>query len=321
MARYIIRRILWALVLFFAVTLVTYLIFFVIPVDPARLAAGQRATPEEVVRARQFLGLNEPVPVQYGRFVWRLTYHHSLGRSFSNRQDVTAQVLRAAPVTASIVFGAVLLWLAIAIPVGVVSALRPRSLIDRFGTVMTLVGISAPVVWIGLIYQYLVGFKWGLTPNSGYCNFVPSGSVCSGPAQWFYHLLLPWATFATLYSASYARMIRSSVLDVRNEDYVRTAVAKGAPPGRVLVRHVLRTALLPVVTMVGMDIGTGLGGAIFTEQIFGLHGLGFLAVQALNSFDLPTIEGIVVFATTSILFFNLLIDVGYAWLDPRIRIA
>src|SRR5437870_208006 len=175
MARYIIRRILWALVLFFAVTLVTYLIFFVIPVDPARLAAGQRATPEEVVRARQFLGLNEPVPMQYGRFVWRLTYHHSLGRSFSNRQDVTAQVLRAAPVTASIVFGAVLLWLAIAIPVGVASALRPRSLIDRFGTVMTLVGISAPVVWIGLIYQYLVGFKWGLTPNSGYCNFVPSG--------------------------------------------------------------------------------------------------------------------------------------------------
>ncbi len=321
MGRYVIRRILWALVLFFAVTLVTYLIFFVIPVDPARLAAGQRATPDEVARARQFLGLNEPVPVQYGRFVWRLTYHHSLGRSFSNRQDVTALVLKAAPVTASIVFGAVILWLTIAIPVGVISALRPRSLIDRFGTVLTLIGISAPVVWIGLIYQYLVGFKWGLTPNSGYCNFFASGTGCSGPAQWFYHLLLPWLTFATLYSASYARMIRSTVMDVRGEDYVRTAVAKGAPPGQVLVRHVLRTALLPIVTMVGMDIGTGLGGAIFTEQIFGLHGLGFLAVQALNNFDLPTIEGIVVFATTAILFFNLLIDVGYAWLDPRIRIA
>src|SRR5262249_5430877 len=144
---------------------------------------------------------------------------------------------------------------------------------------------------------------------------------CGGPAEWGYHLLLPWLTFATLYAASYARMVRSTVMEVRHEDYVRTAAAKGAPPAQVLGRHVLRTALLPIVTMVGMDIGTALGGAIFTEQIFGLHGLGFLAVQALGNFDLPTIEGVVVFATTAVLFFNLLVDIGYAWLDPRIRLA
>jgi peptide/nickel transport system permease protein len=319
--RYLIRRLLWAGVLFIAVTIVTCFIFFIIPADPAKLAAGQRATPSEIARARHFLGLDKPVPVQYALFLKRLVIDHSLGHSFTNRQDVNQVVLTAAPVTASLVFGGVILWMLIALPIGVMSAVRPRSLLDRGGMVFVLVGISAPVFWVGLILQYAIGFRLGWTPNSGYCNLLNTQGGCGGPVDWAYHLILPWMTFALLFAAIYARMIRANTMDTMNEDYVRTARAKGAPESQVMRGHVLRNALLPVVTMLGMDIGIALGGAIFTETVFNLPGLGKLAVQSISTFDLPMIEGVVVFTTLCIIIFNLIVDLLYAYIDPRIRLA
>ena len=318
-----IRRLLWACVLFVAVTMVTYVIFFIIPTDPASMAAGRSASAADIARAEKYLGLDRPVPVQYALFLKRLVVEQSLGRSFANRRDVNEMIKEAAPVTASLVFGGVILWMLIALPVGILSALRPRSLLDRTTMMFVLVGISLPVVWIGLVLQYLVGFKWGLTPNSGYCDFLnPAvGATCGGPVDWFTHLILPWITFAVLFAAVYVRLIRSQVMDTLGEDYVRTARAKGAPESQVIQKHVLRNALLPVVTMLGMDIGLALGGAIFTESIFGLPGLGRLSIQSLESFDLPTIQGVVVFATLCIIIFNLFIDILYAQIDPRITLT
>jgi peptide/nickel transport system permease protein len=229
----------------------------------------------------------------------------------------------AVPVTAALVVGGAILWMMIAVPIGIISALRPRSLIDRGAMIFILIGISAPVVWIGLLFQYFIGFRLGWTPNAGYCDVFnpPEGASCGGPADWTYHLILPWLTFAILFAASYARMIRANVMDTLGEDYVRTARAKGAPENLVIRRHVLRNALLPIVTMLGLDIGVALGGAIFTEAIFNLPGLGRLALNSVLNLDLPTMQGVVVFATLAIILFNVIVDVAYAMIDPRIRLA
>jgi peptide/nickel transport system permease protein len=321
--QFLVRRVLWAMVLFLAVTVVTYVIFFVTPADPARLAAGQGATPADVERVAQRLHLDEPVYLQYGRFLKQLTWDHSLGESFVNREDVNNVVLRAAPVTASLVIGGAIFWLLLALPVGIISALKPRSLIDRAGMVFVLIGLSAHPVWIGLIFAYFFGYKLGLTPIAGYCDAIsPAESAeCGGPVQWAYHLLLPWATFAILFAALYVRLIRANVMETMNEDYVRTARSKGAPEGRVIRNHILRNSLLPIVTILGMDIGLALGGAIFTESIYSLPGLGRQVLISYNNFDLPVILGIVVFATLCIIVFNLLVDLLYAWVDPRIRLS
>ncbi len=331
MFRYLIRRLLWACVLFVAVTIVTYVIFYAIPVNPARLACGQRATPECVRRAADFLGTNKPLYVQYGRFFGRLMpfsikggphfKEPKLGRSFTTRLSVNYVVAHAAPVTASLIFGGAVFWMLIALPVGILSALRPRSLLDRIAMVFVLVGISAHPVWIGLIFAYLFGFKLGWFPITGYSCFFDCHQAQQGPVQWAYHMFLPWMTFAILFAALYVRMIRANVMDTMNEDYVRTARAKGAPEHRVLRSHVLRNALLPVVTMLGMDIGLALGGAIFTETVYALPGLGKTAIQSVFNFDLPTTQGVVVFGTICIIAFNLVVDLLYAVIDPRIRLS
>lgn len=323
MYRYIVRRLLWAVVLFIVVTMITYIIFFVIPADPAVLAAGRSARPADVERVRHYLGLDHSVPYQYGLFLKRLVVDQSLGRSFVNRRDVNEMVGEAAPVTASLVIGGAILWMLLAIPIGVLSALRPRSLMDRSAMVFVLIGISLPVIVIGLVLQYLFGFRWGVLPNAGYCDVInpPTGATCGGPSDWFVHMILPWVTFAILFTAIYVRMIRTNVMDTLGEDYVRTARAKGAPEERVITRHVLRNAMLPVVTMLGMDVAIALGGALFTEYIFGLPGLGRLGYQSLINFDLPTIMGVVVFTTLCIIILNLVVDVLYAFIDPRIRLA
>jgi peptide/nickel transport system permease protein len=323
MFQYFVRRLLWAIVLFVGVTLITYVLFFLVPADPARQAAGKSATAEDVVRVRHQLGLDKPVYEQYGLFLKRLVIDRSLGRSYQNRRSVNEMVGQAVPVTTALVIGGAILWMLIALPIGIISALRPRSLIDRAGMIFVLIGISAPVVWIGLLLQYFVGFRWGLTPNAGYCDVInpPTGASCGGPWDWFYHMILPWTTFAILFAAIYARMIRASVMDTLGEDYVRTARAKGVPENVVIRKHVLRNALLPIVTMLGLDIGVALGGAIFTEAIFNLPGLGRLAVDSVNNLDLPTIQGVVVFATLAIIVLNLIVDVLYAYIDPRIRLT
>jgi peptide/nickel transport system permease protein len=213
------------------------------------------------------------------------------------------------------------LWLITGLTIGIFSALRPRSLLDRIGMVGVLVGISAHPVWIGLLLAYFFGFKLGWFPITNYCNFFNPTGDCGGPVEWAYHLVLPWITFAMLYAALYTRMIRASMLETMNEDYVRTARAKGAPEWLVLRSHVIRNALLPVVTILGMDIGLALGGAIFTETVFGLPGLGKTAITAVNNFDLPTVQGVVVFATVCIIVFSLVVDLLYAVIDPRIRLT
>jgi peptide/nickel transport system permease protein len=184
-----------------------------------------------------------------------------------------------------------------------------------------LIGISAHPVWIGLILAYFFGYKLAWFPIAGYCDVINPATECGGPVQWAYHMVLPWCTFALLFAATYTRMIRANVLETMNEDYVRTARAKGAPESRVMRSHVLRNAMLAVVTMLGMDIGIALGGAIFTETVFGLPGLGRVALESINAFDLPITQGVVVFGTLSIIVFNLFVDLFYAWIDPRIRLA
>jgi peptide/nickel transport system permease protein len=258
--------------------------------------------------------------VQYGKFLDRLVVHQSLGRSFTNRQDVTQEVLRAAPVTASLVFGGAVLWLLISIPIGILSALRPRSLLDRFTMVAVLIGISAHPVWIGLLGAYFIGFKLHLVPITGYCDFFSSGGDCGGPTQWAYHLLLPWCTYAVLFAATYVRMIRAYTMETLNEDYVRTARAKGVDPRRVLVKHVLRNSLIPIVTLFGLDFAGVLGGgAILTETVFDLHGVGQYAQQSIANFDLPPIIGVTLFGAFFIVAFSAIVDFLYAFLDPRIR--
>jgi len=245
----------------------------------------------------------------------------SLGRSFATRQEVNHIVKAAAPVTISLVIGGAILWMLIALPIGILSALRPRSLLDRGAMIFVLIGISAHPVWLGLLLSYFIGYKLGLTPLGGYCDLVNPSTACGGPVQWAHAMILPWITFAILFAALYVRMIRANVLEAMNEDYVRTARAKGASEAIVMRSHVLRNAMLPVVTMLGMDIGLAMGGAIFTESVFGLPGIGQTAVKALEGFDLPTVQGIVVFATIAIIVFNLAVDLLYAVIDPRIRLS
>jgi peptide/nickel transport system permease protein len=325
MFRYLIRRLLWAALLFIVVTFVTFVVFYMAPSDPARaVCGGDTAKAACLKAATEKLGLNKPVPVQYYRFLKQLVVHQSLGTSFATGENVNSAIGKAAPVTASLVFGGAVLWMMIGLLVGIFSALKPRSLLDRVAMIFVLVGVSAHPVWIGLIFSYFFGFKWHITPIANYANFfgAPAGSgEPGGPWQWFYHMILPWCTFAILFAALYVRMIRANVMETLNEDFVRTARAKGASERRVLGAHVLRNALLPVVTMLGMDIGLALGGAIFTENVYQLPGLGQTAIIAINNNDLAVVQGVVVFATIAIIFFNLVVDLLYAWIDPRIRLS
>ena len=325
MFRYLIRRVLWAMFLFLVITFVTFVIFFMAPNDPARaMCGGDQASRQCLLTATEKLGLDKPVLVQYFKYLDRLVVHHDLGTSYATGQSINEKIKMAAPVTASLVFGGAVLWMIIGLSVGIYSALRPRSLIDRAAMVFVLIGVSAHPVWIGLILSYAFGVRWHITPIADYANFfgaAPGSGDPGGPAQWAYHMILPWMTFALLFAALYVRMIRANVMETLNEDYVRTARAKGAPEQRILFAHVLRNALLPVVTMLGMDIGVALGGAIFTETVFQLPGLGRTVVVALGNDDLAIVEGVVVFATIAILFFNLIVDLMYAWIDPRIRLS
>jgi peptide/nickel transport system permease protein len=337
MIRYVTRSILWAGVMLVAVTLVSFIIFFTIPTDPARLSAGRAPRPIDVERARHFLRLDEPRWYQYGAFlgrlsgirwdredntVWNIRFAWPyLGQSYTNRQNVNEIVGHAAPVTASLVIGGAVLWMLIAVPLGILSALRPRSPLDRFAMVFVLTGISAHPVWIGYMLSLVFGYELGWTPIQGYCNAINPVGNCGGPTQWAYHLILPWVTFALGFAALYARMIRANVMDTLSEDYVRTARAKGVPEWKVMRSHVLRNAMLPIVTMLGMDISIGLGGVAFVEVVFSLPGLGGTLVQAANGPDLPIMVGVVVFSTVCIIVLNLLVDLLYAVIDPRIRLT
>jgi peptide/nickel transport system permease protein len=321
--RFLINRVFWAIWLFFVATFLTYVIFFLIPNDPARITGiGIVGSPAVMAHIRSQLHLDVPAYQQYWIFVWNMIRHQSLGYSYEYGTSVRSVILEDARVTGSLVFGAMFFWLLLSIPIGIISALKPRSLFDRSAMVFVLFGISAPPVWLGLILAYIFGFKLGWTPIADYCNFFPhTAGECSGPGRWAYHLILPWATMTFLYAALYARMIRASVLEVTNEDYVRTAWAKGASSRRVIVRHVLRNSMLPVVTLLGMNIALSIGSALFVEEVFNLHGLGAELVGSTHQTDIPLVIGVVVFITLVVIVCNFVVDVAYAWIDPRIRLT
>ena len=302
--------------------MVAYVIFFIIPVNPAQLACGQRASPECIRNATQNLGLDKPVYEQYWKFLTQLVVHHDLGKSYFNRQSVNTTVLNAAPVTASLVLGGAVLWMLIALAdrdsLRAAAAVVTRPNVDgvRADRDLGAPGLDRADPVVRRRVQARLDADHRATATSS--TRRPS---CGGPVQWAWHMILPWITFAVLFAALYVRMIRANVMEASDEDYVRTARAKGAPEQVVIRSHILRNALLPVVTMLGMDIGVALGGAIFTETIFALPGLGQTALQAITNFDLPTVQGIVVFATIAIIVFNLVVDLLYAVIDPRIRLS
>lgn len=318
-AGYIVRRLLLSVVLLLAVVAVTYITFFVIPTERSRSVTRNELSASDI---RTAIGVHGPVYQEYAQYVWKLA-HGSLGHSYRGRVPVSTIIVNAAPITASLVLGGAVMWLLIAFPVGVLSALRPRSVFDRAAMILVLAGISVHPLWLGLVLSYVLGYRAHLFPLGGYCDVFnpPPGAYCGGPVQWAYHLFLPWLTFATLYGALYVRMVRATVAETLHEDYVRTARAKGAPEWRVIRSHVLRNALLPILTMTGMDVGIALGGTIFVENVFGLGGLGQTMIRAVQTYDLPIILGVIIVTTVAIVTLNLLVDVIYALIDPRVRPA
>jgi peptide/nickel transport system permease protein len=327
---YLVRRSAWALGVFVAVTLGTYVTFFVIAERSPQSVQGRGSLIRGGERATRLRELQQPVVVQYAHYLRQLA-GGSLGTADSTRRSVNDVVLRAVPVTASLIIGGLAIWLTVALVVGIHSALRPRSLLDRVAMVAVLVGISAHPVWIGLVLGYLLGYKAHLFPITGYCEFFnPPPGRCGGPVQWAWHLLLPCLTLAVFFAAMYVRMVRANVLEALDEDWVRTARAKGASEWYVIRHHVLKASLLPIVTMLGMDIGLAIGSSAFVEVVFGLPGIGRVAIEHLGlvrtvetgnyaPLDLPIIAGCVVVITAVIIVGNLAADLLYSWFDPRIE--
>jgi peptide/nickel transport system permease protein len=300
------------------ISLITFGLFFALPPNqPGSNRQGQFAPNLQT----QFNLEHKSLPNQYKQFVGRLLRHGDLGSSIRQPITVRESIGHALPVTASLVIGGTVVWLLLAFPIGMLSALRPRSLLDRSLMVFILIGVSAHPISIALMLSYLLGFRLHAFPVAGYCDFFyhPTGSsLCGGPRYWTYHLILPWFTFALLFAALYARMIRAGILEALNEDYVRTARAKGAGAWRVLRRHVLRNALLPVLSMIGMDMGLAFGGTIFIETAYGLPGMGQVLYRALISNDLPVIMGVVLVVAVAVTIANTIVDILYCLVDPRL---
>jgi peptide/nickel transport system permease protein len=323
MLLYITRRLLWMIVLLFAISTITFVIFYVLPSDdPALRRAGSRASPARVEAVRKQLGLDKPVIAapwkdsQIKRYYSDLL-HGDLGRSYSNNADVKDLIKQRVPATIQLAVGAMIFWLLIAFPVGILSALKRRSLPDRAVMGITLVAISAPVYWLGLVALYMFDETLGRIPLlPGVDSYV---KFSDDPSQWFRSLLLPWLVLAASFAAIYARLLRANLLEVMNEDYIRTARAKGLPERTVVMKHEVRSAVTPIVTILGIDLGVLLGGAILTETVFNIPGIGRLSYNAINTGDMPTIQGTVLFAAFFILLLNLLVDIAYSFLDPRVR--
>jgi peptide/nickel transport system permease protein len=318
MFRYILRRVAWGLILLLIVSMLTFVVFYLLPsADPAALRAGKGASPERISQIRHQLGLDRPFYVQYGIYVKNIALHFDLGYSYHNEVSVRQEIFSRLPVTLSVALGAFVIWILLGIPVGVISAIKRRSLIDRTTMGASLTAISAPVYWLGLIALFLFSKDIGVIPLfGGSGSYVPFES---NPGGWFSALILPWFVLAAAFAAFYARMVRGNLIEVMNEDYIRTARAKGLSERRVVFRHGLRSALTPVVTMAGLDLGTLLGGAVLTETVFNIPGVGRFAYDSIINSDLPSIQGTVLFSAFFIITANLIVDVLYAFLDPRVR--
>jgi peptide/nickel transport system permease protein len=315
---YIIRRLLWVVVLLFLVSLVTFVVFYAFPsADAAQLRAGRQPNPELVEQIRHSLGLDKPWYVQYWRYMEDLVLHFDLGRSYHYNVPVREHIFSHVGPTVSLVLGAAVVWLLSGIAVGTISAIRRGTLIDRVAMGAALVAISAPVYWLGLVALYLFASDIGrfhVFPGAG--SYTP---LAEDPWAWFTGLVLPWLVLAASFAAFYARLLRGNLIETMSEDYIRTARAKGLTERRVVLRHAVRSAITPVVTAAGLDIGILLGGAILTETVFNIPGIGRLAYDSIQTGDLPMIQGTVLLGAFFIVVANLVVDVLYAFLDPRVR--
>src|SRR3954452_4802609 len=324
MLAYIIRRLLWMIVLLFAISTITFVIFYVLPSDdPALRRAGSRASPARLEAVSKQLGLDKPVIAapcqdsQMKRYYSDLFLHGDLGRSYTNNADVKDLITSRLPTTIQLAVGAMIVWLLIAFPVGILSALKRRSLPDRFTMGVTLIAISAPVYWLGLVSLYLFDETLGRFPLlPGFDSYVP---FKTDPSKWFQSMLLPWLVLAASFAAIYARLLRANLIEVMNEDYIRTARSKGLRARQAGMKHGVRSAVTPIVTILGIDLGVLLGGAILTETVFNIPGIGRLSADAITRQDIPTIQGTVLFAAFFIILLNLIVDVAYSFLDPRVR--
>jgi peptide/nickel transport system permease protein len=331
---FIIRRLIAAVFLLIIVSMVTFAIFFLLPklggqtnYGLATQYVGRNPTRAAVLQMEQQLGLDKPFYLQYWGYLRTIVVggHYQTGTSsaycpppcfgysFKNQQPVWPMMVSDIPVTASLAFGAAILWLFFGITIGVISALKRGTIFDRFSMGLALAGVSLPIFFTGLISLELFSYKWPIFPN---VTFVP---LTQNPLLWARNLVLPWVTLAFLYAALYARLTRAGMLETMSEDFIRTARAKGLPERTVIVRHGLRAALTPIITIFGMDLGALLGGAILTEYTFSLHGLGLFTIEAINDQDYPEIMGVVLLAAFFIVIANLVVDIMYSVADPRVR--
>ncbi len=329
MARYIVRRLLWALLMLVAVSGVVFVLFYVFPsADPAQLRAGRQANEDQIQAIRESLGLDKSVLTQFWIYIKGVFTPFDLpgtdatgplyfGRSYQSNADVKDVIFSDLPATALLVFGAVIVWMAVAIPTGIISAIRQRSLLDRTTMITTLVFISAPVFWLGLVALYLFAQDVGIIPIfPGIGSYAEADTFLEKCAT----MILPWLVLAAATAAIYARYLRSQMIDVMQEDYIRTARAKGLPEKRVIGKHVLRSAITPIITLLGLDVAVLLAGnAILTETVFNIPGVGAETFNAIKRSDLPMIQGITLFGAFFIVTLNLVVDIVYAYLDPRVR--
>lgn len=322
MLTFIVRRSLWTVVIMFVVTIVVFFIFFKTPgVDPARAIAGRDPTPQVLAEVRAQFGLNRPLFVQYGLMMKRIFITRNLVSYSDQGELVIPEIFAAAPATLSLVFGAAVIWIVVAIVMGVGAARLRGTIYDPILMILALIGVSTPVFWLGQVTNLVTQgslhsstFSW--VPPLGYTSFTVS------PARWFTGLIFPWITLSILYIGFYARVLRANLLEAQSEDYVRTARAKGLSERRVLMRHTLRTSMITFVSLFGLDFGALVGGgAILTEVVFGIHGVGFLTYESLINLDLPTLMAVVIYGAFFIVLANALVDVAYAWLDPRVRLT
>src|SRR5579862_7045704 len=318
---YIGRRLLWLVVTVLFVLLITFLVFFKLPAgNPALRFAGKQPTPQNLAMIEHRLHLDKPFYIEFGYFVKNFVSGDQngwpgLGYSYSNFVSVRSEIIQRAPRTLLLIAGAAAIWLTFGVAIGVLSAVKRRTLIDRFAMGFALFGISAPVFWLGLMALYIVWKELGLTGGSGY---VP---IDQGVGHWLSHMILPWIVLSLLYMAIYARLTRNNLLETLGEDYIRTARAKGLSERRVIFSHGLRSSLTPIVTIFGLDIALLVGDAIITETVFNIQGLGWLAITAAVGQDLPTVLGVVLCTASAVAVMNLIVDIVYAFLDPRVRFA
>jgi peptide/nickel transport system permease protein len=321
MIRYIVRRTLFMVLVLFVVSLLTFLIFVKLPAsDPVARLVGRHPSPQLVATVRHTLGLDRPIWVQYWRFArglipWPgLFLDRAVYFSWTNQVAVADQIYARLPVTVILTIGAALVWMLIGIPIGILSAIRPGTIADRSATVFALVGVSAPIFWLALVLLYVFHFELNWAPSSG----IPTGeSTITAALQG--RFVLPWFALALTNAAFYSRMVRGNLMETMVEDYIMTARSKGLSERKVIFKHGLRSALTPVVTMFGLDVAFLLGGAIVTESVFQLPGIGQYALNALYQSDFPAVMGVTVLGALFIVVANLIVDIVYAWLDPRVR--